>query len=579
MAFFSSCFSVGSGGVDMDYTGEEDSEISETEIETFRDRFYEQLQKDPHKVKISEVSFRCPYCRGKKKQEYQYKDLLQHAHGVGQSNRRSSERAKHLALEKFLRVELAVEVKVEVQDRPRPARRNDEMYVYPWTGILWNVKTQIGDDGKRVGASASKLKDEFSRFNSLKVKHVWNFKGHTGAAILDFGHDWSGFNSGMQFENYFAALQQGKEQWFKKRNYPDRMYGWLARADDFNYSGPVGKFLREAGDLKAIADLEKEEERKRGMLVEDLACTIEDKNRNIKELESRFKTTTSSLQQVIERTVWVCVLPEALLYIELNQLRKERLDHLQEVHSQNERQRQDLESKMQALELRNQELDQREAQNEFERRTLQEEKEKNAAKAMSFEKAAMKQREANESFVRLVEDQKKMKEMVLDLTMRLEKKLDEQHKLELDLEQLRGKSQVEACTGDIDPLAEAKMKELQERIDDLKDELDDSVKLTGVLAIQQRQINDELQEARKELISKATRMKDKDDEKLQKLEEEWGEEVCNAVEKAVLEINEYNASGGYTVYELWHFKESRKAKMKEVIQYIFKQWKTHKRKR
>jgi hypothetical protein len=72
---------------------------------------------------------------------------------------------------------------------------------------------------------------------------------------------------------------------------------------------------------------------------------------------------------------------------------------------------------------------------------------------------------------------------------------------------------------------------------------------------------------------------DEDDEQLKKLKREWGKEVHNAVKTALVEMNEYNASGRYTTPELWNFKEGRKATLKEVITFISNDIKILKRKR
>lgn len=75
---------------------------------------------------------------------------------------------------------------------------------------------------------------------------------------------------------------------------------------------------------------------------------------------------------------------------------------------------------------------------------------------------------------------------------------------------------------------------------------------------------------------------DEDDDMLKVLRSEWGDPVYKAVVKAMMELNEYNASGQYAVAELWNFKEGRKATLKEAIQCICNQLKllqTSKRRR
>uniref|UniRef100_A0A6I9QNQ3 Factor of DNA methylation 5 n=2 Tax=Elaeis guineensis var. tenera TaxID=51953 RepID=A0A6I9QNQ3_ELAGV len=72
---------------------EEESEISESEIDDYEEKFYLHLKDGKLKVKNTDTLYKCPFCAGKKKQDYNYKDLLQHANGVGTSNRKAKVKA------------------------------------------------------------------------------------------------------------------------------------------------------------------------------------------------------------------------------------------------------------------------------------------------------------------------------------------------------------------------------------------------------------------------------------------------------------------------------------------------------
>ncbi|GJN29339.1 hypothetical protein PR202_gb17560 [Eleusine coracana subsp. coracana] len=65
-----------------------------------------------------------------------------------------------------------------------------------------------------------------------------------------------------------------------------------------------------------------------------------------------------------------------------------------------------------------------------------------------------------------------------------------------------------------------------------------------------------------------------DDARLKHLRIRYGNDVCNAMKTALMEINEHNPSGRYFKPELWNFREGRKATLKEVFEYLFGQMET-----
>ncbi|PPE00253.1 hypothetical protein GOBAR_DD02731 [Gossypium barbadense] len=201
----------------MDISSGEDSDISESEMEVYEEKYYEKLKNGNYKIKVSNEKYTCPFCPKKKKQDFLYKDLLQHASGVGKSNsdkRSAREKANHLALFKYLENDLRGTVgsssssaaAAEVED-PLSGCDHDEKIVWPWTGVVVNIPTQKLEDGRSVGGSGSKLRDELIRrgFNPLRVHPLWNYRGHSGTAVVEFRKDWPGLHNALSFEKAYEA--------------------------------------------------------------------------------------------------------------------------------------------------------------------------------------------------------------------------------------------------------------------------------------------------------------------------------------------------------------------------------------
>ncbi|GKB28731.1 factor of DNA methylation 1-like protein isoform X1 [Tanacetum coccineum] len=231
--------------------------------------------------------------------------------------------------------------------------------------------------------------------------------------------------------------------------------------------------------------------------------------------------------------------------------------------------------------------------------------------------------------LRLAEEQKTEKEEALkkmEMEMMLERQLAAKQKLEMEIEELKGRLQVTKHLGDDD--VREFINKMNDELEARMEEIGDLENMNQTLLINERQRND----ARKELIKvlqdmprgrsnigvkrmgevdlkafqdacyekfdaeeaqiKASelcalwqdKLKDldwhplkvvaidgaykevinEDDELLKGLKAEWGTGVFDAVVTACKEMNGYYP-GEYVVNELWNFKDNRKATLKEAI--------------
>ncbi|KAK9279323.1 hypothetical protein L1049_013002 [Liquidambar formosana] len=218
----------------MSHSSEEETDVSESELDDYKDKCYSQLKNKRLKVKMTDTIFRCPYCPGKKKQDYLYKDLLQHASGIGRGSqsRSTKEKARHLALVKYMERYLASKGPSQPTPKTGPPKGNDTngLFVWPWVGIVRNITVEW-KDGRYVGESGTRLRDDLATqgFNPVRVHPLWSYRGHSGCAIVEFNRDWPGFTNAIMFEKAFEADHRGKRDW-ETCKAPWREVVWLGCA-------------------------------------------------------------------------------------------------------------------------------------------------------------------------------------------------------------------------------------------------------------------------------------------------------------------------------------------------------------
>ncbi|MFS7907116.1 putative XS domain-containing protein [Helianthus anomalus] len=173
-----------------------ESEFSDSEISEHKDKPYAQLRNGTLKVKYPGGIFKCLFCAGKKKQNFKYKDLHQHASGVskGSSNRSAKQKANHLALTLYLENELADEAEKPVKV-VTPITEENKLFCWPWTGIMVNIVKE-SDDANDFENTEYWLK-RFSKYKPEDVELLWDAEKRTAKAFVRFNNGLIGSKNAM----------------------------------------------------------------------------------------------------------------------------------------------------------------------------------------------------------------------------------------------------------------------------------------------------------------------------------------------------------------------------------------------
>ncbi|XP_065859437.1 factor of DNA methylation 4-like [Euphorbia lathyris] len=521
-------------------------------LEDCIDECYEALKRGSIRVKLENSTYICPYCYGKKR-EYFYRELLEHAyrHGRDLRNADYKEKARHLALEKYMknylhdkersrlevegnkkkdtgnslptldpfhsRLEIGCDQKkdtgkglptlnlIELSDIPNSSIRNEStrLFVWPWMGIVANVQTQF-QGGRWVGESGAKLRNELTTkgFDPVKVHPLWSRAGHSGFAIVEFKKEWDGFKSAIVFDKEFKVNHSGKEDYFNhlSNNRGERLYGWVASDDDYNSQTIVGDYLRKNGDLKSAYDKEAEDKQKDSNLMISLSNSLQRKNETLEKMKIKVEETNASLNNLVEENDSMV----RRYNEEIGRMQQVAHHQFARIYLDHENRTLELEAERKELERRERQLEEREIQNKNVMRNLHYQKEKNKM-------AIVEQKKADEELWKLAEEQKREKEKLCQKILELKKNLDAKQTLELDIERMKGALEVMKHMGEEEEEEEEVM-EVKKRMDEIEkdlkekeEELDDLESLNQTLMVKERTNNDQLQDARKELINVSVR--------------------------------------------------------------------------
>ncbi|XP_024392387.1 protein INVOLVED IN DE NOVO 2 isoform X2 [Physcomitrium patens] len=478
----------------------------------------------------SDGTFRCPYSPGRKKQNYVYSELHQHAVGVGKGERGPVAAGNHRALQKYLEQDMAARAHPQAErvihlQQEVPSRvDNDDKRVRPWMGILQNIdnRTRRPADQFRIGPGAADIKEHLRAFNPESVKVLYDYKGHLGMAVVGFRNTMDGFKDAEAFENSFCLKRRGRKDF--EMNYPhalgEHLYGWMATekdVDGWNKGSHklLVEHLRANGDLKCLPEI-----------VKELELTAQQQVQNLK----KVVINKDDVLQVTHRENWSLTNKVDLVTAQREQAESEKLklieNHKKELEGlqraaslaaeEHERNmgayRTQIENRMKELESKCSELGMLQIENEAEKaRNFAERQE--TQKLLAWYKVQAKiQEEQQLKQIELIKKHKDESDKLENELQEQRKKLQAKHWRELEnhrvTEQLEAEKakKAEIIEANIEETEKEKeeyvkkIAELEEKLKDCEEDMDYNNDLVNQLTISHRQANSEVEDAKTLII-------------------------------------------------------------------------------
>ncbi|OWM72520.1 factor of DNA methylation 1-like isoform X1 [Punica granatum] len=273
-------------------------------------------------------------------------------------------------------------------------------------------------------------------------------------------------------------------------------YAWCAHPHDYEAEGPVGDYLWKMGKLRSIRDIVQESDQRQSNVVSNLTDEIDMTNKTLDNMQYKFNESSVSLKRVLEekdRIVNDISGEEMKLQpwpeIRSNSYWKSRRKCNMSWRRRGEKLNPGVET------LINVKL-------ERERQKLDDDKKKNEVRNISLELASTEQQRSDENVRRLVEKQKNEKEVALRKLLDMERQLNDKQKLEMEIQELKGRLEVMKHLTDRDnEVIRVKMKEISDELEEKVENLSCREEENEALLRRGIESRNQLQETHRFLIS------------------------------------------------------------------------------